>query len=580
MILRFGPVLSPRVYRGSIPGIVMALIGAGVAWGLAGLSGAAGLPRGDDWAYSRAAFELARTGHVHLAGWGLMTLVGQLLWAGAWVRFLGAHVWVLDLSTTALLVAGVVAGHALARRVAGSRDAVAVVGGLLAAPGLIRDGAAFRTDVPALALGTVSLLMGVGAADMASGRRRRAAELGCVAFGLFAFAIRQTALAAPAAVLVVRLLDRRSRRTAVVDGVVLTACCLFLWSWRSGLADAQRPDGTPPLFVIVELLTASCFSFALLLLPVLAWTAPRWLRPRSVRARLTGAGIGLAAAGYPVVEARWSWSGRPVWLIGDYLDRTGIGGDKLALGRRSAVIPAPAWFALNAVAVACGIVLCALAVESLAVRRRAAAAPTMASRIFAVHLILIFSGLIAAAVTDGNLYDRYLWPAILPASLLLAVRERAAVVPAPRRYRCAGLIAATVMSLWLTACSDVFDAALWRAGVVAVRSGYPATTVDAGFAWTGAHTSGPVIANPSAVPPGRAWWTAMGGTGTVCIVVTASPRPGPGPAAEIGWGPLPLVGVTEVYLYRTGDASCPPEPVVLDGSDQHASFPSLDRPSR
>ena len=66
---------------GVLPGFVLAIGCATFVWVSAALTGAVGLPRADDWAYDRAAFGLAGTGRVHLAGWGLMTLVGQLVWA-------------------------------------------------------------------------------------------------------------------------------------------------------------------------------------------------------------------------------------------------------------------------------------------------------------------------------------------------------------------------------------------------------------------------------------------------------------------------------------------------------------------
>lgn len=546
-----------HVRAGVLPGFVLAIGCATFVWVSAALTGAVGLPRADDWAYDRAAFGLAGTGRVHLAGWGLMTLVGQLVWAAPWVRVLGAHVWVLDLSTTVLLVVGIVAGYALARRVAAPRDALVVVAGLAAAPGLLRDGAAFRTDLPALALSTVSMMSGVAAASAPTAGRRRAGEITCLGAGLWAFTIRQTAIAAPAAVLLVRLLDRRTRRAAAVQSAIFLAWCTTFWLWRSGLAGSQRPDGTPPAYVVVELLIASFFTFAVLTAPVLAWTAPDWLPVRHLHARLTGAAVGLAMAGYPLLEARWSWTGRPAWLIGDYLDQHGIGGEKLVLGQRSTLIPDPAWRALIAIAVVCGILLCALAAEALATRPRRQASD-FASQVFGVDLALIACGLIAAAVIDGNLYDRYLWPALLPAGLLLVRRDHPKPARVDRRYRRAGLVVALALSMWFTVASDVFDAALWRAGTTATRSGYQASSVDAGFAWSGAHAVGPVVADPRSVPVGRAWWTAMTGPSRLCVIVAASPLDDPGLAIEARpeWKPLPLVEGTMLYVYRVTDPAC------------------------
>ena len=547
-----------------LPAAVVVLGSVLTAWALASVSGTAGVPRSDDWAYSRPAFALAATGHLRLVGWGLMNLVGQLVWAAPWIWLFGAHAWVLDLSTTVMTVLALCAAFALARRVLTPRRTEVVVLSLALAPGFLRDATSFRTDIPALALETVSLSFGLAELSGSGPRRSAWFRFACLGFGFWAFTVRQTALAAPCAVLSVHIMRRQTRRRALLETACLLVAGVGFWGWRSGLPGSQSPDGTPPLFMVVELVVTAFFAFALMLLPVLVWTAPRWLRPRHTRARAVGAGLGVLLAGYPLLAARWSWTHHPTWLVGDYLDPRGIGGDKLVLGYRPPLFPPAVWALLTVVAVLCAVVLCALLTESAVTARWHCAEHSRANLVLAVHLGLTGLGLVAAAFVDGNLYDRYLWPAVVPAAVLLVTRSRTAGPTPAQRYRVAGLAAAALVCLALTADSDAFDGALWHAGNTAVAGGYPAASVDAGFAWTGAHAVGDVEANPSSVPPGRSWWSAMSGRLTTCVEVASSPLGAPGLRllGAVRWRPSPVTSPKRLLVYSTGDPACPSSSIL------------------
>src|SRR5204863_8770001 len=87
----------------------------------------------------------------------------------------------------------------LARRFIGVGSAVVVVAVLLVFPGLARQMATFMTDLPACALSTLCLLLGVKWLQGAGGRLTLIASVGV---GLLAFSIREFVIAAPVAILV------------------------------------------------------------------------------------------------------------------------------------------------------------------------------------------------------------------------------------------------------------------------------------------------------------------------------------------------------------------------------------------
>ena len=72
--------------------------------------------------------------------------------------------------------------------------------------------------------------------------------------------------------------------------------------------------------------------------------------------------------------------------------------------------------------------------------------------------------------------------------------------------------------------SDVYDAARWSAGRDAVKAGFAAGTVDAGFEWVGSDTT--AIARPgrrvAAAPPYDTWYDQMFPAFKECALVSGS----------------------------------------------------------
>ena len=536
--------------------ILLAVATVLASWLLAAKAGAAGIARTDDWAFGRVAFDLQRSGHIHLVGWGPMTLIGLVIWAQPWLWVLGDHYWVLDLGAAALFAAGLFAAHRLARRALVPALALVAVGSVVAYPGVLRDATTFMTDAPAFSLQAIALAAGV-AALQARGRRRYALLAVVVLVGFWAFTVRELAVAAPIAVLAAAFsADRSTRRQIALFVGVLGVGCAGFWLWRHSLSGDQPYGGHPDAWSAANLVASAGLTGALGLAPALAWSLPRWWRPVHRLGRAIGWVAGAAVgAVLPIVAAH---QGRHLWwFVGDYLQPNGMNGDKLALGFRPTVLPRAVWDLLVAVALVSLVAVGGLVGEWIARQTAERWRPrpaTAIQRVLVWHLATSGAVLTVAAMWNGALFDRYLWPMILSGSVVILARPNDVVARSPivawgPRLGAAVLAGLAAVSLVLTVNSDVFDGARWQAGQDAVRSGIAADRVDAGFEWVGAHSSGTMHGAPATADPLVSWWSQSVGMPAVCAVVSASPI-GPGvPKATRGWRPYLVAGRSTLSVY-------------------------------
>jgi hypothetical protein len=151
-----------------------------------------------------------------------------------------------------------------------------------------------------------------------------------------------------------------------------------------------------------------------------------------------------------------------------------------------------------------------------------------------------------AAVGNGAIFDRYLWPLLVSGAIVIlhrfSVGEPMGIDSrSPGRTATAfgGLLLGgmAIASLSLAANSDSFDGARWKAASEAVDRGSAPTEVDAGFEWLGTYR-----------PNLHCIW-----------VVPSQLASGQGvEVATLTFHPL-LVGPTSrLYVYRVGGPGCPP----------------------
>jgi hypothetical protein len=555
--------MTRRLERAIVAAFALAFVG--LSWGLAAIGGAVGVPRTGAWAYELIALDLHQTGHIHLVGYGQMTLIGLAAWAQPWMWVFGEHRWVLELSSSALLVAALYGAQRLARVLLSFAGSMFVVACVAAYPGVLRDASSFMTDGPALGLHVLVLVAGVGL--IRARVERQSLWLVVVGLlGLFAFSVRELTFAAPAAVLAMAFFSgqRLLRRRAVVTGAVLTVACAILWVWRHHLPGGQPYDGPPSGLVLTLKLLGSVLAVGLGLAPVIALTWRRWWPVRHRVGRVVGLSVGVIVVALPAVIGQWRHE-HVWWLVGDYIQANGMNGDKLVSGRRPIALPRLGWDLLLVVAVASSAILVMLVIEWAADRRTRPRSVVVGpdgrrtvEDLTTAMLLWHDAGYAAllgvAAVGNGAVFDRYLWPLLVsgavvilhrfapadPAVVDVAARpDVSSRAPGRSAIGFGGLLLGgiAVAGLALTANSDAFDGARWRAASDAVRRGAAPAEVDAGFEWIGTY-------RPN----------------LHCIVVVPTPlAAGQGTkVATSTFRPLLIGSESRLYVYRVGRAGCPP----------------------
>lgn len=453
-----------------------------------------GVPRNDDFAYRATELAFVRTGHLRIVPWGSMTLVGQVLWSAPFVVLLGVDNSSTVLAMAPVCAAGLVCAYYLARAVLRSPAAFACALLVLTAPGFLMNTGTYMTDVPGFSLQMVCLALG-WAALKRQGRARWAFLVAAMAAGCAAFSVRDFGLAAPMAVMVCAFAQDRQHKALKAGLSVLTAlCCLAIYVVTRHLGVPATSLALPRSHEVL-VLGAMCFTLAFFLSPLLvtaasrAWRSFRW--------------PSVLAAGVTLVAGVKVHSVFQDIFLGNGFDQKGALPIELGPGRPD-LFPGPVWDLFNLAAVVAGMLLAALALAVLPSlpRRLAFRGMTTLLSVFTLFAALPV-GAYCLLVRVGS-FDRYIYPLVLPLSVLLARPWRPArpsarpPTPEPRPpapsltpgpiagWASALAFGALVVSAVLTTLnSDAYDRALWTAGLVAQAKGAAANTVFDGFTWEG-----------------------------------------------------------------------------------------------
>lgn len=546
---------SYRVVRdiGAIGLLILLAVVPGL--GLAIKAGVVGIPHNDDWVYILGANALYRTGSVVMSGHAAAA-VGQLILVQPLLRLADGQPWAFTAFGLGMAAVAVAASYLLARCYLGRGPSLFVALLVIAFPGFARESASFMTDISALALEMLSLLLGV--VWIRSGRP--VALAASLLIGVAAVSIREFAVVAPAAVLVAALAQSRpGNRIAllVTTAVTVAAVVAVLLAARSPALNDEL--STPRLSNIVKVLPTMT-TLAAVLLPAIVLAV-------GARFRLLTVGILLAAM--VLVGLAFVVPAAP--LIGNTWAQGGIAGNAILAGSRAAVITASVWSASTNLAVLAGILAVSLILAwGLGVVGEARTPRLLWGRALDVLrqptgvLVVFLLGYVAAlayVVWRLSVFDRYLYPMVPPAAILLL-----GGVPAVWRVGRAQVIAYAGL-LWLAASSAMvttnslaYDAARWQAGEAAVAMGYAAATVDAGYEWVGYHSDSHVNDVPAAY--GLSRYTNRLMPSKPCAVVSNSALTVPGYVLlrkdAAAYRSFLVIGSRRpLYLYGLADGSCP-----------------------
>ena len=451
--------------------------------------GALGVARNDDWAFLRVTWHLADTGVFRLNGWPQMAFVGQAVVALPVVAIFGRSVVALQVLVALLGACGVSWSYLILRRFLSVGLAVLACAALLLGPIFGSLSVSFMTDVPAFALMALTLLLGLEALE------RRVISipllLGSAAAGLLAASVREYAVAAFGAVLIVALRAARRERARALSARLIKVALGFgsalavLLLWRHSLPH----DFSTTLIGSVDHVTnavgstlpRALMTAAVLVVPATLVVSPRRLWWRSWHASRAGTITALVAGAVLVLAA----GSEP--FVGNYLTQRGSYPAILS-GHAPELLGGPRW---SLVRVAAGYSLVvALLIAVVAVRgRRSAHTPAVAiTGVFCLLLAVLHA--VAVMFTNAPFGDRYLivFVPFVMGLLLSTIRDEDLFVRTPTRLPVVlGIVVFVFVGLVFVDASATLDGAEWRAGERAEALGIPAATIDGGFAWFGYH---------------------------------------------------------------------------------------------
>jgi hypothetical protein len=519
------PTVPPRRPPASAVALLVAalVLGVGVPLALGFATGSMSIPHNDGWSYSRITALFARTGRIQLLGWNRAALLGQVVVLGPLGRW-------LQVQQTFVAVCGVVvlaATYDLLLPLVGRRRAAFAAATVAAWPAFGLLTTSFMLDVPAMAATMSCLAVGRRAIERRSARLL-ALSLG---LGLWGFTIREQAVAAPFAVLLVAaLVTRRSHggfRRSLLGGLSLGGAGLAIAFelWRQGL-----PAGSPPALALpADVASAAAqaaeygyFVLALALLPAVLLVARPW--------RLRGGALLLTAVGAAVAVDALLTRHAATFFPGNYLQPDGPYWQS-GNGLPAAVVPAAAWWVVVLAACVSGVLLAGILYQRL---RRL-------PPLLLVFLGSMVLGNVGTALTGQAVFDRY-WLPVVPALLAAVLCEPIAPpLDQPRhvgRWLPAGVSLAGLfaLSLTLTAAGIAYDTARWHTAAQLVAEGIPADQIQAGNEWTGYHSARGVADE------------AFQGSRT-CVFVSASPISTLRPAEVVVYQPFVVAGTARLWIY-------------------------------
>ena len=581
--------------------LIVGLIGVGVV--LPALVALAGgsllLPHLDDIAARRPADSLFESGSIRLTGWSAMNLVGQLVYALPFQWLAGGSPWAFAASTLTLAAAGLAAGYLLARRLLPPASAALAVLLLVATPGFVRNVSTFMTDIPALLLELLCLAAGAVAVTRPAARGRWRWLVAALVLGVWGFSIREYALAAPGAVLAATFMSEDRRRWApyVAAGAAVLLASIAIALFARSLPGFWSIDFVPGQALNRVLNGVATLAF-FVLPAMLLWlqrSLGRWRRAGwmdGVGARpLVAAGV---AGGLLVGAVLWGDDLATIArgriedvhvLIGTIFGRPGEPDGQVLAGGRPPLFSDEQWRLLNAIAVGAGFLLLAIvggvlprrigaAARSIDPRRRPTGLGTVPGMVGA--FVVLYAAGVAALASNSLMFDRYLWPLVVPVAMLLRwhrpaeARAEARVEGAwPEIARPgpilagAALAASGLITVALLLNSIAFDVARWKIGEAEMARGLPAMSIDAGFEWLGEHATSDTARVDLPFPNNATRYSRLWASYHQCVVVSSS---------RLHWPPLELAEVHKhgyrnylvrgawrpLFIYRSTAPECQP----------------------
>ena len=472
-------------YVDAVLGTVLVLVGVGIPLLMAGIFHTYSVPQNDDWAFRLIAQHFFKTGNFVYNDWEAMILYGQVFWTWLFDLVFGFQQWIFAVSVATLSSLGLLSAFAICRRMLTRGWSFFLVFLMTTYVGFSYNVGNYMTDLPAFSLALVCIYFGVKCSEKAG--LISWMFLGISMFtGIWAFSVRQFAIAAPLAVLIALYSTNRSKRTLFLFiGAALIVLCFVLLQWANHTtgfvhAHLQVPTGAE---LIQELRMFETLSF--MMSPAIAIATWRIWPHRWNNAVSFGALFGFAIG----VDLLFEGSN---FFAGDYFWQGGITSWLTLTGAWPNLYPNFMWDGFIAIAIVSSACLVGIFIHSLRFRNHVkyeshTNTQLLISLYFVGSLVLVFlSGMIGEAQ-----FDRFLWPVAFAGSLLLLMIKPVQTQNGIRQFNkikmYVGALTTVLMvsSLALTANTLSLNSAAWTEGHRLVSQGYKANEIDAGFAWVG-----------------------------------------------------------------------------------------------
>jgi 4-amino-4-deoxy-L-arabinose transferase-like glycosyltransferase len=421
-----------------------------------------GLPWNDDWSFRRTAVQFAQTGHLSFNGW-TPPLFGEALWAWPFLKVFGYHGWVLSATTAILGIVGIGCAYYLARQVLPRLRAALAVLLVVAIPGFALSTVSFMTDIPAFAAALACLTLGL-LATRHEGSRHWALFIASMVVGIWAFSIRDFALAAPISVLLWTARGAKPGRRApyIAIGVVTLLACALAYAWALTLPQQISSSLSSPDLATVERTGQAYFTLAFMLSPVLA-TTTCW---KMVAGRQRWLPVLIGAVVFALGIILYRQEGQI--FVGNYISPSGV-----LEGGRAAVLPTRLWHLFILVALCSGAALAAAMTAAVLQPRRRPRLGWRPVGLLKVYTAVLAIGLTVYGLTGPDFFDRYLWPLAFTSAILLLSNGRASSpVRTGQGWLLLGfvIVGLSARAVWFTSLQSALGAGVLLAAAFAMSS--------------------------------------------------------------------------------------------------------------
>ena len=469
-----------------LAGFILLVIGVAVPLALAAAFHTFSVPQNDDWAFRLIATHFFNTGHFTYNNWEAMILYGQVFWTWLFKVIFGSHQWIFAGSVAALASFGILSAYAVVRRLVTRGWAFFLIFLMSTLIGVSYNVGNYMTDLPAFSLALVTIYFGIKCSE-SSPKLYWVYLILSLLTGIWAFSIRQFAIAATLAVLLtLYAVDRSKKKRMIAVGTALVVICIALLEIANhtpGFVHAhfQLPTSAA---LIQELRMFETLSF--MMSPAIFIAAWRIWPHRWSNAVSFGTLAGFAVGIYLLIFEGSNF------FAGDYFWQGGITSWLTLTGAWPNLFPNYLWDAFICIGIVSSACLIGVCMHTLKYRVQRKNDVTTSTK----YLLSLYCAGSAALVFLSGMagepqFERFLWPVAFSGSALLVMTKQVEINGVARSFKNIRISAVlltimlTLVSITLTVNTLSLDAAVWKAGESLVSQGYKADQIDAGFAWLG-----------------------------------------------------------------------------------------------